>query len=296
MAEKTIVEAVDRGYDGEAARRWGAMEMNTDRLDRVEELFDASLRLPPEGRAAFLHDQCAGDEALRQQVERLLRHVERATGSIVVGPEMEETIDLPDHADELREKPGAKIGSYTLRELIGEGGFALVYAAEQEKPVRRLVALKIIKPGMDTRQVIARFEAERQALAMMDHPNVAKIFDAGMTEAGRPYFVMEYVAGTSITEYCDRSRLSIAERLRLFIQVCSAVQHAHQKAIIHRDIKPSNVLVSDQGDEPLVRVIDFGVAKALGAAPPRCDNAVREVLHEEADLCRDTAGRLDRSG
>ncbi len=160
-------------------------------------------------------------------------------------------------------RPGDRVGNYVIREQIGEGGFAIVYAAEQEKPVRRKVAMKIIKLGMDTKQVIARFEAERQALAMMDHPNVAKVFDAGMTEAGRPYFVMEYVAGTSITEYCDRSRLSIAERLRLFLQVCSAVQHAHQKAIIHRDIKPSNVLVSDQGGEPLVRVIDFGVAKAI---------------------------------
>ena len=170
---------------------------------------------------------------------------------------------VPPEPASFQLKPGDRVGNYVIREQIGEGGFAVVYAAEQEKPVRRKVALKIIKLGMDTKQVIARFEAERQALAMMDHPNVAKVFDAGMTEMGRPYFVMEYVAGTSITEYCDRSRLSIGERLRLFTQVCSAVQHAHQKAIIHRDIKPSNVLVSDQGGEPLVRVIDFGVAKAI---------------------------------
>jgi len=159
--------------------------------------------------------------------------------------------------------PGDRVGNYVIREQIGEGGFAIVYAAEQEKPVRRKVALKIIKLGMDTKQVIARFEAEKQALAMMDHPNVAKVFDAGSTETGRPYFVMEHVPGDPITDYCDRHRLTTDQRLDLFIQVCEAVQHAHQKGIIHRDIKPSNVLVAVKEDQPQVKVIDFGVSKAI---------------------------------
>ena len=160
-------------------------------------------------------------------------------------------------------KPGDRVGNYVIREQIGEGGFAIVYAAEQERPVRRKVALKIIKLGMDTKQVIARFEAEKQALAMMDHPNVAKVFDAGVTETGRPYFIMEYVAGAQITEFCDKHRLTIEDRLGLFAQVCEGVQHAHQKGIIHRDIKPSNVLVVTKEGEPIVKVIDFGVAKAI---------------------------------
>ncbi len=159
--------------------------------------------------------------------------------------------------------PGDRVGNYVIREQIGEGGFAIVYAAEQEKPVRRKVALKIIKLGMDTKQVIARFEAERQALAMMDHPNVAKVFDAGATDAGRPYFVMELVPGVSITEHCDRQRLSIEDRLKLFMLVCAAVQHAHQKGIIHRDIKPSNAMVAVRDGVEQVKVIDFGVAKAI---------------------------------
>ena len=159
--------------------------------------------------------------------------------------------------------PGERVGRYVVRERLGEGGFAEVYLAEQTEPVRRQVALKIIKLGMDTKQVIARFEAERQALAMMDHPNVAKVFDAGASETGRPYFVMEYVAGTPINEYCDRHRVNINGRLHLFMQVCEAVQHAHQKGIIHRDLKPSNVLVAVKEGEPLVKVIDFGVAKAI---------------------------------
>ena len=164
--------------------------MNAEQFKRVDQLFDAALDVPPEERDAFLQEACGGDEELRHQVERLLRHAARATASVVVLPDVKETISLPER-DIGREEPGTKIGSYTLREQLGEGGFAIVYAAEQERPVRRKVALKIIKLGMDTKQVIARFEAERQALAMMDHPNVAKVFDAGSTDAGRPYFVME---------------------------------------------------------------------------------------------------------
>jgi len=160
-------------------------------------------------------------------------------------------------------RPGGQIGPYKLLSILGEGGFALVYLAEQQRPVRRRVALKIIKPGMDSKQVITRFEAERQALAMLDHSNIAQVFDAGTTEAGHPYFVMEYVKGVSLTEHCDRQKLSIEDRLGIFLQICEAVQHAHQKGIIHRDIKPSNILVSIEGEKAVPKIIDFGVAKAL---------------------------------
>src|SRR6187455_1838838 len=157
---------------------------------------------------------------------------------------------------------GERIGRYKLLEKIGEGGFGIVYMAEQEEPVRRRVALKVIKLGMDTKQVIARFEAERQALALMDHPNIAKVFDAGATSTGRPFFVMELVRGRKITEFCDEKKLSTDERLKLFSSVCHAVQHAHQKGIIHRDLKPSNILVTLHDGIPVPKVIDFGVAKA----------------------------------
>jgi serine/threonine protein kinase len=166
--------------------------------------------------------------------------------------------------DPIRERPGTVIGPYKLMEQIGEGGMGLVFVTEQTQPVRRKVALKVIKPGMDTRQVIARFEAERQALALMDHPNIAKVHDGGETATGRPYFVMELVQGVPITEYCDQNRVPIRQRLELFVDVCQAVQHAHQKGIIHRDIKPSNVLVVSHDGTPVVKVIDFGVAKATG--------------------------------
>jgi len=161
------------------------------------------------------------------------------------------------------EEIGTQIGSYKLLSVLGEGGFGIVYRAEQKEPVRRQVALKVIKPGMDSKQVIARFESERQALALLDHPNIAHIFDGGTTESGRPYFVMELVKGQPITEYCDEQKLGIEERLDLFRQICEAVQHAHQKGIIHRDIKPSNILVTAQGGKPLPMIIDFGVAKAV---------------------------------
>ncbi len=158
---------------------------------------------------------------------------------------------------------GSHIGCYKLLSVLGEGGFGMVYLAEQQHPIKRLVALKVIKPGMDTKQVIARFETERQALAMLDHPNIAQVFDAGATEAGRPYFAMEYVKGVPITEYCDKYKLGTEERLRLFIPLCQAIQHAHHKGIIHRDIKPSNALVMLHDEKPIPKVIDFGVAKAL---------------------------------
>ena len=163
----------------------------------------------------------------------------------------------------LDEALGKLIGPYKLRELLGEGGMGVVYVAEQERPVRRKVAIKVIKPGMDSREVIARFEAERQALALMDHPNIAKVLDAGTSGTGHPYFVMELVRGLPITGYCDKCRLPPRERLKLFIHVCQAVQHAHQKGIIHRDLKPGNVLVTLHDGIPVPKVIDFGVAKAV---------------------------------
>jgi len=159
--------------------------------------------------------------------------------------------------------PGGQVGPYKLLSILGEGGYGIVYLADQQKPVRRRVALKVIKPGMDTKEVIARFEAERQALALLTHPNIAQVYTAETTDAGRPYFVMEYVKGVPVTEYCDTEKLTVEQRLKLFLQVCEGVQHAHQKGIIHRDIKPSNILVSIEADRAIPKIIDFGVAKAL---------------------------------
>jgi serine/threonine protein kinase len=219
-------------------------------------------RSDPAERAAFLEQACEGDPELRRKVERLLEAIDSA-GSFMASPAA--TLELGAIAGGLApilEGPGTRIGPYKLLESIGEGGMGVVYMAEQAEPVRRKVALKIIKPGMDSAQVIARFEAERQALAMMDHPNIARVLDAGTTDAGRPYFVMELVKGVPITEYCDRNRLSLKERLELFAPVCRAIQHAHQKGIIHRDVKPPNVLVTLYDGRPVPKVIDFGVAKA----------------------------------
>ena len=235
----------------------------TNPPDRELAVFNAARRLPPEERAAYLDEACASDAALRQCVEELLHADEEAggflAGSAAVRPETAGTVRHPAIP---AEKPGDKIGPYKLLQQIGEGGCGVVYMAEQEQPVRRRVALKIIKLGMDTKNVIARFEAERQALALMDHPNIAKVLDAGATDTGRPYFVMELVHGIKITDYCDQNELSTRERLDLFIKVCQAIQHAHQKGIIHRDIKPSNILVTLNDGVPLPKVIDFGIAKA----------------------------------
>jgi serine/threonine protein kinase len=215
----------------------------------------------PVQRAAFLEQACAGDLALRQRVERLLHRHEHA-GSFLAAPAETAGAAVPS----ILEQPGAVIGNYKLLEQIGEGGFGVVFMAEQTEPVRRKVALKILKPGMDTRQIVARFEAERQALAIMDHPNIAKVLDGGATPSGRPYFVMELVKGVTVTEFCDQRRLTPRQRLELFIPICRAVQHAHQKGIIHRDLKPSNVLVVMHDTRPVPTIIDFGVAKALGQA------------------------------
>jgi WD40 repeat protein/serine/threonine protein kinase len=227
----------------------------------IDQIFwDAAQIAAPGERDAYLARACAGDAELQRRVERLLRARSKAEGFLESpAPCLVATVDEP-----IRERPGAVIGSYKLLEQIGEGGFGIVFMAEQQEPVRRKVALKVLKPGMDTRQVVARFEAERQALALMDHPNIAKVFDGGATESGRPYFVMELVRGVPITEFCDCNRLPVRERLDLFVSVCQAVQHAHQKGLIHRDLKPSNVLVTQHDGKPVAKVIDFGIAKAMG--------------------------------
>src|SRR5438094_7197864 len=220
------------------------------------EIFTAALnKADPAERAPFLDEQCAGNAPLRQRIESLLAEHQQL-GSFMDVPSRMATIDQPT------ERPGTQIGPYKLLQQIGEGGMGVVYTAEQKEPVQRKGALKTIKPGMDSKQVIARFEAERQALAMMDHVNIARVLDAGATESGRPYFVMELVHGVPITKYCDDNRLTPRQRLELFVPVCQAIQHAHQKGIIHRDIKPSNVMVTLYDGKPVPKVIDFGVAKA----------------------------------
>jgi serine/threonine protein kinase/tetratricopeptide (TPR) repeat protein len=232
-----------------------------DQPNRERSIFLAAIeKHSPERWPSFLDQACGDDPDLRLRVERLLR-AQAQLGSFQENaqPALDATVDDP-----LTEAPGTVIGPYKLMEQIGEGGMGLVFVAEQQHPVRRKVALKVIKPGMDTRQVVARFEAERQALALMDHPHIAKVHDGGETASGRPYFVMEFVKGVLITEYCDQGQVPIRERLELFLHVCEAVQHAHQKGIIHRDIKPSNVIVASHDGKPVVKVIDFGVAKAIG--------------------------------
>jgi serine/threonine protein kinase len=235
---------------------------------RAKSLFLATSDLAdPAERAAFLDRECGGDAELRARVEALLR----ANDAAPLPPAPEATVDSADGqpATEDRADPTARVGAvlagrYKLVEAIGEGGMGSVFLAQQTEPVKRAVAVKVIKAGMDCRAVLARFEAERQALAMMDHPNIAKVLDAGTTDGGRPFFVMELVKGTPITRYCDEHKLTPRQRLELFVPVCQAIQHAHQKGIVHRDIKPSNVLVALYDDRPVPKVIDFGVAKAAG--------------------------------
>ena len=233
--------------------------MNT--LNVVESVFFAALeKETPEARAVYLDEACNGDANLRRCVERLLNAHPKADGLFQSQPP---GLAATTAGPTIDERPGSVIGPYKLLQQLGEGGFGVVFMAEQQQPVRRKVALKIIKPGMDSKQVVARFEAERQALALMDHPNIARVLDGGTTESSRPYFVMELVKGIPITEFCDKNRLTPRDRLELFIPVCQAVQHAHQKGIIHRDLKPSNVLVTTYDDKPVPKVIDFGVAKAI---------------------------------
>jgi eukaryotic-like serine/threonine-protein kinase len=230
-------------------------------MEEASIFVEALRRTSPQERAAYLDQACAGNSELRHDVEMLLKAHAKA-GDYLNQPAAAPAATTDESA--FTEGPGAVVGPYKLLEQIGEGGFGVVFLAEQVEPVRRKVALKVLKPGMDTRQVVARFEAERQALAIMDHPNIARVFDGGTTHFGRPFFVMELVKGVSITDHCDQHHLRTRERLELFLSVCSAVQHAHQKGVIHRDLKPSNVLVSRHDTTPVVKVIDFGVAKALG--------------------------------
>src|ERR1043166_5254297 len=257
---------------------------------REAALFQAAAQLTGGARAAFLDQACQADAALRTRLEALLSAHDQSEGLLADAPPATDIkgtlkVEIPQTPPE-DEAIGQRIGRYKILEKVGEGGWGVVYVAEQTEPVRRRVALKVIKLGMDTKAVVARFEAERQALAMMDHPNIAKVLDAGSTGSsdsqplvapksdeggstpnsqlptGRPYFVMELVRGIRITDYCDQNNLSTKERLDLFIKICQAIQHAHQKGIIHRDIKPSNILVTLHDGVPIPKVIDFGIAKA----------------------------------
>jgi serine/threonine protein kinase len=249
--------------------------MNPQEWEQVKLLFETALDKKPEERLRFLEENCGGDASLRDQVVSLLGRNDRA-GSFLERPLLDQSgfpaqgprppaqnPALFSSALESGTAAGAVIGPYHLLELIGEGGMGEVWLAEQKHPVRRKIALKLIKTGMDTREVVGRFESERQALALMDHPAIARVFEAGSTQQGRPYFVMEYVAGIPITTYCDEHRLTTRERLELFVHACEGVQHAHQKAIIHRDLKPSNILVTEVDGKPVPKIIDFGVAKAI---------------------------------
>jgi serine/threonine protein kinase len=229
---------------------------------RVQELFSLVCDLPTENRCSAIDAACGDDDELRAELESLLSAHDDA-GEFMSGPTEDHQLSRDSMSEaEIKARPGTTIGRYKLLQQIGEGGFGVVYMAQQMEPVKRRVAIKIIKLGMDTRQVIARFEAERQALAMMDHLNIASVLDAGATDTGRPYFVMELVRGDPITTYCNREKMPTSGRLELFKQVCDAIKHAHLKGIIHRDIKPNNVLVTIADNKPVAKVIDFGIAKA----------------------------------
>src|SRR4051794_36311083 len=233
--------------------------MANEKLDE-KAIFNVARKIDsPNARAEYLQQVCADAGILSERVDILLKAYQEQASFLELPPASGTSLAL-DHP--LSEQPGSLIGPYKLLQQIGEGGMGVVYMAEQEQPVRRKVAVKVIKAGMDTQQVIARFEAERQALAMMDHVNIARVLDAGATESGRPYFVMELVQGVPITKYCDDNHLTPRQRLELFVPVCQAIQHAHTKGIIHRDIKPSNVMVTLYDGRPVPKVIDFGVAKA----------------------------------
>jgi serine/threonine protein kinase len=248
------------------------LPLNREQFARAEELYFEANRLPPQERPGFLEERCADDGAVRDEVRALLGI---GNGDGVAQPlraAMDAALRSAAHASRLHSSTrsivnrylGKRIGPYLVEELIGEGGMGIVFRAQQERPVRRTMALKLIRAGMDWPDVVARFESERQALAMMNHPNVARVFDAGTTDQGGHYFVMEYVAAAKpITTWCDESQATIDQRLALAIDVCEAVQHAHQRGVIHRDLKPTNILVTVEADKPVVKVIDFGVAKAV---------------------------------
>lgn len=228
----------------------------SDTIKRTESLFTEAVKLIPAARPGFLERMCAGDMRLREQLDALLVAHDQTSCLLDCRPDIDKGSDTTHVFDPAM--IGTVIsGRYKLLEKIGEGSMGTVWVAEQTEPVKRKVAVKLIKPGMDSKSVMARFEAERQALAMTDHPNIAHVLDGGLTDHSRPYFVMEYVKGVPITDFCDAVRLNISDRLCLFMQVCSALQHAHQKGIIHRDLKPSNILVAPYDDTPVPRVIDL---------------------------------------
>jgi len=219
---------------------------------QAEHIFSRACEIPDaEAREAFLASSCGEDAELRLEVERLLVDAERAEDAFGLETEVEDQATEMRDVASITEREGDRVGPYVLRQIIGEGGFGEVWMAEQQEPISRLVALKLVKAGMDTKQVLARFEAERQALAMMDHPNIAKVLDAGATSSGRPYFAMELVKGIPVTDFCQQQKLGKQGRLAIFQDICSAVNHAHQKGIIHRDLKPSNVMITLHGDKPV---------------------------------------------
>jgi serine/threonine protein kinase/tetratricopeptide (TPR) repeat protein len=243
--------------------------VNDERARRIEELYQRAVELDPSERQRFLDRHCPDEPSLRAEVETLLRNFDEADSKFLA----EAPVRLGTPGRRLTDPE--IIGPYRIHQRLGEGGFGLVYEAEQTQPFRRKVALKILKAGMDTDAVLARFEAERQALALMDHPNIARVFDAGATEQGRPYFVMELVRGESLSEYCDKHKLDVPQRLELFLPICHAIQHAHQKGVIHRDLKPTNILITIVDGRPVPKIIDFGIAKALST--PLTDRTLHTV-------------------
>jgi serine/threonine protein kinase len=254
---------------------------DNERERRLEELHSAALKRDVSEQDEFLRQACGGDAELRRDVESLLGYEQKLDGFLEAPPLQTATLDA---IVQEQSQVGQTLGPYRLLQPIGSGGMGEVWLAEQKQPVRRRVAIKLIKTGMDTHEVVARFESERQALALMEHPNIAKVFDAGSTAQGRPYFVMEYVTGIPITEYCDKHRMTLGERLELFMHVCEGVQHAHQKAIIHRDLKPTNILVGEVDGRPVPRIIDFGNPPA-----PAFSSWVQQASRREtATLARHT--------
>ena len=242
----------------------------SERPERLRQLFEDAFRLPESERSAFLRLKCGSDRELLLEIESLLSQASSTSttiGDLRLGESLETSATTAHGMSTESALAGGQVeddhfGPYSILRPIGEGVMGTVYIAEQTQHIHRKVALKVVKLGMDTRQVIARFESERQALALMEHPHIAQIYDAGTSEKGRPYFVMEYVPGVAITQYCDERLLDTRERLKMFVTVCEALQHAHQKGVIHRDIKPSNILVFEQDGKPFPKVIDFGIAKA----------------------------------
>ena len=251
-------------------------------MTREREIFLQALEQPLEARLAFVERATAGDPTLQQAVSDLLaNHQDDTFLETGAAGRLRESMAAAGTLTPGEERIGDLIGRYKLLEKIGEGGFGIVYRAEQIEPVRRYVAVKVIRVGMDTKSVVARFEAERQALALMDHPSIARVLDGGATSRGRPFFVMELVRGVRITEYCAVNQMSLEGRLQLLIQLCHAIQHAHQKGVIHRDLKPSNVLVTMQDGQPVPKVIDFGIAKAI--EEPLTEKTVLTNFHAQSE-------------